>query len=422
VRPDLDSSAGGTIGEVAPRRARGDRPHALYLLAHTPFPPLSGGSRRAANIAAALGDLFDLTTLAVDDRNVAVAGWEDASSRFMARRHSRVALALDAIEGMAKGQHVLLVRSTHAGMPALVEEWLRAIRPELVVLGRPLLTPYMRAARKAGARVVVDADESLLKVAWSVARSPHASPRSRIRFAMEALTVVGRMEHRSYPLADQLWVSSEHEKRSLTRAVNSARVFVVPNAVTMPPEPPLASEVRAIGFLGWYGYPPNEAAALELMRSILPAIRAAGGPHRLVLIGSDPTPAMFRLAARTDDVTITGQVADVVPALLAAGLLVVPLRAGGGTRVKVLEAAAAGVPVVSTLLGVEGLGMVPGHHFLVANTAAEFARQVVHVVNDDAKRAALVSASYELVRDAYSPDSVRSSITGALAKLGVGTA
>lgn len=400
-------------------RSQPDRPRAIYLLAHSPFPPLHGGDRRAANIAAALEGSFDLTVVSVDGRNAGVPGWDEASSHFMARRRSHLHLTVDAVEGIAKGQHVLLVRSVRAGMPALIESWLRAVRPELVVLGRPLLTPYICAAHEVGARVVVDADESLPKVAWSVARSPYASPRSRLRFAIEALAVLGRMERTSYPQADQLWVSSEHEKRLLARIVDSQRIFVVPNAVAVPPEPPAAPEVKAVSFLGWYGYPPNEAAALELMRSIMPAIRSAGGPRRLVLIGSEPTPAMFRVAAEVGDVTITGQVADVVPELLAAGLLIVPLRAGGGTRVKILEAAAAGVPVVSTPLGIEGLGMTPGRHVLVADTAHEFAAHVVSLAADGALRDRLVRASFQLVRSRYSLDAVRASIVAGLSDLAV---
>jgi polysaccharide biosynthesis protein PslH len=396
-----------------------DRPRALYLLAHSPFPPVSGGSRRAANIVAALEGSFDVTVVAADDREAAVPGWNEASSRFIARRHSRLDLTMDAIEGIAKGRHVLLVRSVRAGMPALIESWLRVVRPELVILGRPLLAPYIKVAHDVGARVVVDVDERLPKVAWSVARSPHASRRTRVRFAIEALAVLARMERGSYPLADQLWVSSEQEKRLLAAIVDPRRIFVVPNAVPVPPDPPAAPEVNAVSFLGWYGYPSNEAAALELMRSIMPTIRSAGGPRQLVLIGSEPTPTMFRVAAAVGDVRITGQVADVVPELVAAGLIVVPLRSGGGTRVKILEAAAAGVPVVSTALGIEGLGMTPGRHVLTAETAAEFASQVSLLVRDGATRAALVRASYELVRDAYSPHAVRSSIAGALPALGL---
>jgi glycosyltransferase involved in cell wall biosynthesis len=90
------------------------------------------------------------------------------------------------------------------------------------------------------------------------------------------------------------------------------------------------------------------------------------------------------------------------------------LRTGGGTRVKILEAAAAGIPVVSTPLGIEGLGMIPGRHVLVAETADQFASQVSLVANDRALRDGLVRAAYELVRDEHSLDAVRDSLRVAL--------
>ena len=191
-----------------------ERPKALYLLAHTPYPVLSGGSRRAANIAEALKGDWEVTVLAVDADNASVPGWSDATKRFVARRQSRRAIAIDAMEGIFRGQHVVLERSIRVGMPQLIQTWMEATRPELVVIGRPLLEPYIQAARKVGATVVVDADESLTRIAWSVARSRSASLRSRLRSAIEAVFVLGRMERRSYPKCDQLWVSSDQERNA----------------------------------------------------------------------------------------------------------------------------------------------------------------------------------------------------------------
>lgn len=397
------------------------RQKAVYLLAESPFPPVSGGGRRASNIAAALGEMFDLTVVSADGRNEAIRGWDEASARFLARRRSRIGLAVDATDGILGGQHVLLVRSVRAGLPDVFRSWLRTIQPELVVLGRPMLMPYIQAAHDVGARVVVDADESLPNVAWSVARSPHSSRRVRIRATIEAIAVLGRMERRAYPRAAQVWVSSEAEKQSLSGFVDAQRIHVVPNAVPIPHDRPSAPDVEAVCFLGWYRYPPNEAAALELMRSIMPAVRLSGGPRQLVLIGPHPTPAMVREAASSGEVTITGQVVDVVAALRASGVLVVPLRSGGGTRVKILEAAAAGVPVVATALGIKGLGMTPGRHVLVAEGPAEFASQIQLLASDEGRRAALARAAFDFVRDTYSLDSVRSSIAVALGRLGSGT-
>lgn len=396
----------------------GTRPRALYLLAHGPFPPASGGSRRAVTIAAALAASHDVTILAADTPEGPVAGWAAASARFAARRRSHVRVAQDAVEGIVRGEHGLLVRSVRAGMPDVVAAWLREARPALVVLGRPLLAPYIRAAHSAGALVVVDVDERLRKIAWAIARSRTTPPVTRLRFAIEALAVVGRMERAAYPHADQLWVSSEDELSGLAREADPRRIVVVPNAVPVGPETPRAPEPAAVGFLGWYGYPPNEAAALELIRSIMPAVRASGGPRRLVLIGAQPTQAMRTAAAAAGDVETTGLVPDARASLRDAGMLVVPLRSAGGTRIKILDAAAAGVPVISTALGASGLGMTPGVHFLAAETTAEFAARIVELAADAGLRQRLVDAAHALVRERHSLDAARASVDAGLAALG----
>ncbi|MGH9420672.1 MAG: glycosyltransferase family 4 protein, partial [Thermoanaerobaculia bacterium] len=223
----------------------------------------------------------------------------------------------------------------------------------------------------------------------------------------------------SYPRADQVWVSSENEKALLARIVDSQRIHVVGNAIDLPDTPPSAPAIRSVAFLGWYRYPPNEAAALELMRSIMPVVHAAGGPERLVIIGPFATRAMVREASMTHDVTLTGQVADVGLELRTAGVLVVPIRSGGGTRVKILEAAAAGVPVVSTALGAEGLGMTPGVHFLSAETANQFAYQINQLTTDAGLREGLVRRAFQFVSDNSSLATVHAAVNAALDGLDV---
>jgi glycosyltransferase involved in cell wall biosynthesis len=390
------------------------RPRGMYLLGHSPIPPVTGGGRRAAAIIDALADHYDMTLVVADDVDAPDGSWARAALRLLARRRSRLALLKDSLEGVVRGQHVLLVRSVRAGTLVAFRERLRTERPAFVLLGRPFVGPYVAAALDAGAVVVIDADESLPRVAWGVARSRYASRRQRLRAFIEAIAVVGRMERSSYPLASQVWVSSELERASFARFVSQDRIRVIPNVMPAPDAALEAGAVRAVAFVGSYFYPPNEAAAIELISSIMPAVRSRGGPRSLVLIGPEPSPSLLRAASGDPEVEVVGQVRDIRFALRDAGVLVVPVRAGGGTRVKILEAMVAGVPVVSTALGVEGLDLMAEEHVLIADTSDQFAEQVGRIAADAVLRNRLVGNAAEHVRTHNSTAVLVSSIGAAL--------
>ncbi len=391
------------------------RPSAVYLLASSPYPPVSGNKLRSTMIARALGERFDVTVVALDDLD-APGALGEAARRLLARRQSVRALAMDATAAVLSGRPVLLQRSIRAGCSSAVAELLRRIGPDLVLLGRPLVGPYAAAAHAVGARVVIDADERMTTVARAIAQSPRAPVARRLRAAVEGAAILSRTERRAYRTADQLWVSADPECDAFQSVLPSADIRVVPNAVEMPDVLPACPEAAAVAFVGWYRYPPNEAAAIELAADIMPAVRAAGGPSRLVLIGPDPTPAMRR-AARGQTDTLTGEVPDVRSALRDAGILAVPIRSAGGTRVKILDAIACGVPVVSTGLGIAGLGLREGTEVLVAETPGDFAVAIRRLANDASLRASLAAAAFGSARARFSPPATASAIFEAVGDL-----
>jgi glycosyltransferase involved in cell wall biosynthesis len=390
------------------------RPRALYLLGHSPFPPVTGGGRRAASIVEALSERYDVAVLAADDVASPDPAWAGAARRLVERRHIRTALVRDTFVGLLRGQHILLVRSMSAGVLDAFREQVRIKQPDLVVLGRPFVGPYLDVARAVAARVVVDADETMPRVAFALARSRHATFRKRMRALIEGVFVLGRMERSSYPKASQVWVSSESERASFAALVPPAQIHAIPNVMSTPDSAPEATPVSAVAFVGSYFYPPNETAALELISSVMPVVRARGGPRRLVLIGPDASPALRGAAARDPETELLGQVPEVRGPLRSAGVMAVPLRAGGGTRIKILEAFAAGVPVVSTRLGIEGLDVTEEAQILVAETAEEFADQIIRVAADTRLRDRLVRAGFDYVAEHHSNRVLRTSIAEAL--------
>lgn len=145
---------------------------------------------------------------------------------------------------------------------------------------------------------------------------------------------------------------------------------------------------------------PNADAVRYFCQEILPLVRRDVPGARLLIAGQSPPPDVRALAA-SDAVSLLPDVADIVPCYQRARLAVVPLRAGGGTRLKILEAMALGRAVVSTTIGCEGLGVSPGRDILIADEPEAFAAGVVSLLRDTAARAALAARARQTVESAY---------------------
>jgi polysaccharide biosynthesis protein PslH len=152
------------------------------------------------------------------------------------------------------------------------------------------------------------------------------------------------------------------------------------------------------GSMDWY---PNEDAIMYFIAAILPELRRQVPGLSLAVVGRDPTDRL-RAACAAAGIQVTGTVADVRPYVAEAAVYVVPLRIGGGTRLKIFEALAMGKAVVATRVGAEGLPIVSGQHFLQADSPADFAQAVVTLLKDAGRRHALGLAGRRLVTERYS--------------------
>ena len=153
------------------------------------------------------------------------------------------------------------------------------------------------------------------------------------------------------------------------------------------------------GSMDWH---PNEDAVLYFLDTIFPSIRERVPGATFTVVGRNPSERLRDAAARVGGVTVTGTVNDVRPSVAEGSVYVVPLRAGGGTRLKIFEALAMARPVVSTTVGAEGLGIGPGRHYACADDPHAFADAVVALLRDPARRAALGAAGRHLVETCYS--------------------
>jgi sugar transferase (PEP-CTERM/EpsH1 system associated) len=162
-----------------------------------------------------------------------------------------------------------------------------------------------------------------------------------------------------------------------------------------------ASDAPQLVFVGNLGYFPNIEAVTWFVQSVLPLVRSRCPEVCLDLVGARPARAVRRLVQGRSDVRLIGEVADVLPHLHAATVAVVPLRAGSGQQLKLIEAMAAGVAVVSSPLSAQGLAMHDGEELLVADDAEAMAAAIVRLLGDRALRARLAHAARARVQNEF---------------------
>jgi glycosyltransferase involved in cell wall biosynthesis len=200
---------------------------------------------------------------------------------------------------------------------------------------------------------------------------------------------------------------SEDDRRRLARLAPGSRTasvatgvdtsYFVQNGYRQRP-----STMVFCGSMDWH---PNEDAVLYFTDAILPRIRAEMPDATLTVVGRNPSDRLREVASRSG-IVVTGTVDDVRPAVGEAAVYVVPLRAGGGTRLKIFEALSMSKAVVSTTVGAEGLGLESGRHFIAADEPDHFAREVVGLLRDPQRRRRLGDAGRRLMEARYAWDIV----------------
>lgn len=199
---------------------------------------------------------------------------------------------------------------------------------------------------------------------------------------------------------------SEADRQLLLAHRGDLEVFVSPNGVDTKKYGQLPEEGNEpeILFIGNMSYHPNVDAASYFCKEVLPRIRRMQPDAKVWIVGIHPSESVRRLEG--DGVVVTGQVQDVVPYYRRAKVCVVPLRAGSGTRLKILEAMALGRPVVSTSIGCEGLDVEDGRHLLIANDGERFAYQVAKLLAEPGLRAGMTASAREFVVASYDWDAI----------------
>jgi glycosyltransferase involved in cell wall biosynthesis len=222
-------------------------------------------------------------------------------------------------------------------------------------------------------------------------------------------------ERRVFPRADAVaGVTGLDAQQAL--AWGSHSTVLVENGVDLDHFAPVserasnAAELLFLGSLDWY---PNQDAVEYLLEEILPFLSARSPEVRLRIVGRRAPPELAKLVARSSGVELVGEVADVRPYLARARVVLVPLRIGGGSRIKILEALAMGKAVVSTTIGAEGLAVTNGVHLLLADSPEAFADSTLQLLKSPEEQARLGIEGRKLVEGRYSWDTAAEALESA---------
>ena len=234
-----------------------------------------------------------------------------------------------------------------------------------------------------------------------------ASPITRLRVSMLSRTLRNWEPHYAERFNRSVTVS-EVDRQILKQANPRLQVDVVPNGVDTHFYQPMVVQPEKPGliFIGNMAYKPCSDGAVWFCDEVLPIVRRSIKDIDVWIVGNDPPPSVTKLEG--EGVHVTGRVKEVIPYYRISSIAVVPIRAGGGTRLKILEAMALGRPVVSTSVGCEGLNVQSGRHLLVANTPHEFAENIVRLLGDRVLSKKITEEARRLVVEQYDWDVVAS--------------
>jgi glycosyltransferase involved in cell wall biosynthesis len=374
----------------------------LFLSPYVPYPVRDGGRLRAEGLIRCLTRFSEVHVLAVGEPR-------DADSVLSQQRLAAQGVALDVFgatgpdPGETNGQDVArdpdaVPHFRSPGLAAAVSARSRDWAPDVVHFEELVMAQY--AAGVTAPRVL-----DRQKIEWAFHEALAAGAGSEAEAHRREASRFRRFEAATAGLFARTLVTGESDRR-LLESIGAPAVDVVPNGVDEGIVAPTAGrrEVREVLLYGTLDYAPNVEANAFYFREVWPLLARTHPELRTLVVGSGPAPAALRQTGPRVD--LRGYVPEIAPLLQGPRVLVVPLRVGGGVRNKILQALAAGMPVVSTAVGVENLGLVHGRHYWNAETAEEMAAAVTLLVRDPARAEALGRDGAAYVDGAFRWDSI----------------
>lgn len=384
----------------------------LYVSQMPASPPRFGAQARMHGLMTQLARRHDLTAVSLIDGDFD----QEECGRAMQAYCREVVLVPNPNGRDVAAKRLLQFRSMASSrsferhlfdVPAMqraLDRVLGARRFDLVNLEFPYLGGYRLRQAPSGEApppLVVDSHEIAYDLARQYART--GATVGRRLYAGINWRKLRREELAAYRGADGVCLCSTADERRLLDQVPGTRTVVIPNAADVeyfqprPADPP--PDGRTVVYFGLLSTAPNVDGVVHFVQDIWPRIAEVHPEARFKIIGGRPPASLLALAGPRVD--ITGFVEDLRPHLAGAAAVVVPLRLGGGTRLKIVEGMAMGKAIVSTSLGAEGIDAVPGRDLLIADQPGAFADAVNRLLSDPGLAARIGQAARRLAVERY---------------------
>ncbi len=380
----------------------------LMLTQVLPFPPDAGPKVKTYHLLQYLAQHHEVTLVSLVRSEAEAARAAElrglcAAVHTVPLRRSRPRDLYHLAGSALSGDSFLMRRDDSPQLRALLAEL--TAREHFDIIHADQLNMAQFAVDLPGGARVLDEHNAVWTIVQRMAE--HSPYPKRVGLELEARRL-RRYEARICARFDGLLAVSAPDLRFLELAAEEAGVelppvAVIPIAVDARGAPPVERVERPLSILSMATmfWPPNVDGVLWFAREVYPLVRRAVPEVRFDCVGARPPAAVRRLGAEDPSINVTGYVEDPRPYLERAAALIVPVRAGGGMRVKILEAMARGLPIVTTTIGYEGIELTPGQHLLVGDTPAAFAEALISILRAPALGRRLAAAGRRVAEEVY---------------------
>lgn len=385
----------------------------LFLTQVLPYPLDAGPKIRAYYVLRHLAQRHDVTLFSfvrATDTPAAIAHLQTfcRAVHTTTMTRSRLKDGIFFLKSLATGEPFIIARDWTSVMAQALADLVRSGKHfDAVHADQLWMAPYALWAKQQanGAQplTVLDQHNAVFMIPKRIAES-EANPLKRIVLNLEARKLLGYEVTACRQFDRVAWVTQEDFV-----AVQQQASVPMPNDGVIPicGDPETVAPVvrrpggRRVTFLGGLHYPPNAQGIMWFARQVFPQILAHQSDAILTVIGKQPPSELQQLGIPPANLEITGYVDEPLPYLADTAVFIVPLLAGGGMRVKIIDGWTWGLPIVSTTVGAEGIAHCPGRSILLADTPPAFAEAVIQLLQDAGKAQQLALAGREWVLERY---------------------